>query len=228
MDSELFGFGKTPSPDSGDKLGHLFASQGQLQVIETPFEDGDHVCTSPSQAMSLIQELKSLHEKGFSHGDIRAYNCVFSDEGSHLIDFDFGGKAGEVTYPEGYQTHLNDGKRIPDTVLAEDTAIEKWHDVYALVKLFLELHKVSPQCDTGYKGEKCDLMELNNDLPFKDGTNLERDERAVHILERLELFLQDKQISPTAELELAVKSTKSSEKDTLGGFGGTPKHRKKK
>jgi hypothetical protein len=236
MDSELFGFGTTPSPDGGDKLRHLFASHGQLQIIETPFEEGGHVCTSAFQAISLIQELKSLHQKGFSHGDIRAYNCVFSDtgSGSHLIDFDFGGRAGKVTYPEGYHTLLADGKRIPEKVLEDEgRAIQKWHDVYALVKLLLDFHEVSPQYDTEHE-ELCDLrmrnnlMKLNDDLPSGNGTNSERDERAADILDSVELFLQGKPISPKGELERAVKSTQSSKKKTLGGFGGTPEHRKKK
>jgi serine/threonine protein kinase len=230
MDSELFGFGTTPSPDGGDKLRHLFASHGQLQIIETPFEEGVHVCTSAFQAISLIQELKSLHQKGFSHGDIRAYNCVFSDtgSGSHLIDFDFGGRAGKVTYPEGYHTLLADGKRIPETVLEDEgRAIQKWHDVYALVKLLLELHKVMPHYDAGYK-VLYDLVKLNDNLPFSNGTNSERDERAADILDSVKLFLQGKPISPKGELETAVKSTPSSKKKTLDGFGGTPEHRKKK
>jgi serine/threonine protein kinase len=221
--SELVGFGKTPSPDGCDKLEHLFASQGQLQIIETPFEDGAHMCTSTHQAVSLMQELKSLHQKGFSHGDIRAYNCVFSDAGSHLIDFDFGGRTGIVTYPEGYRALLHDGKRIPET---EDRAIQKWHDVYALVKLLLEFHEVSPLCDAE-NTKLTKLTNLNDNLPYIDGSDDERNEKAVQILDEVRLILQDKSISPTEELKWAVKSTKSSEKKTLGGFGGSPKHRKK-
>jgi hypothetical protein len=227
--SELAGFGKTPLLDSCYKLGHLFASHGQLQIIETPFEVGEHVCTSPIQATSLIQDLRSLHHQGLSHGDIRAYNCVFSDEGSHLIDFDFGGLAGTVPYPEGYRAHLDDGTRIPETVLSEDCAIQKWHDVYALVKLLLESHEVIPYSDAGYK-EKDNLNNLNHQL-ITAGSDGERDERAAEILDRLERFLEGKvSINPHPELKLAVKwkSTESSGKKTLDGFGGTPEHRKKK
>jgi serine/threonine protein kinase len=236
-DLELVGFGKTPSPDGYDKLEHLFASQGQLQIIETPFEDGAHVCTSTRQAVLLMEELKSLHENNFCHGDIRAYNCVFSDAGSHLIDFDFGGRAGTVTYPEGYRALLNDGHRIPET---EDRAIQKWHDVYALVKLLLEFHNVIPLCDAENMefhevSPHCDaentklkkLMELNDNLPYFDVSDDELDKEAVQILDKVMLILQDKSISPKLKLEWAVKSTKSSEKETLGGFGGSPKHRKK-
>jgi serine/threonine protein kinase len=224
MDSELvLGFGETPSQDYFDELGHLFASMGQLQIIETPFEDGAHVCTSPSQAVSLIQELKSLHQKGFSHGDIRAYNCVFSDKGSHLIDFDFGGRAGTVTYPEGYQTLLDDGTRIPDFVWAKDRAIQKWHDVYALVNLLLEYHIVSPHC-----AELLDLMKLNDGL-LEHGSTSECEKGAVHLLDRVERFLQGTAIKPREKLKRAVKSTAESPGNkTLGGFGGTPEHRKKK
>jgi hypothetical protein len=212
-------FGKTP-PDDFDKLLQLFAAQGQLQIIETPFKDGEHVCTSPAQAVSLIQDLRTLHRNGCSHGDIRAFNCVFSDTGSHLIDFDFGGR--KVTYPKGYQTFLEDGRRIPNSVLKRDRAIHKWHDVYALVKLLLELHEVTP-----HSVEFSDLTSFNLDLPFLGMTNDETDQNAADFLDRVEIFLRDKAIKPTRELESVVNSTKPVEQKTLGGFGGTPEHRKK-
>jgi serine/threonine protein kinase len=195
---ECLEFGKTP-PHGFDKLWHLFASQGQLQIIKTPFLDGKHVCTSSIQAVSLIQELKTLHGKGFSHGDIRAFNCVFSDTGSHLIDFDFGGR--KVTYPKGYRTILDDGRRIPESVLESNRTIHKWHDVYALVKLLLEYHKV-----TGTAGSADEMFQL---LHNSSSLLLETDrvdEVAANLLNSMELFLNGKsiEIKPKLELEMAV------------------------
>jgi serine/threonine protein kinase len=219
----LVGFGKTPSLDEYSKRRHLFASQGQLQIIETPFKDGAHVCTSISQAVSLIEELKSLHQKGFCHGDIRAYNCVFSDAGSHLIDFDFGGLAGTVTYPEGYQRLLDDGRRIPD--MKDSGAIQKWHDVYALVKLLLEFHICIE--DNGGT-DLTNLMNVNEGLLFLEGSDGVRDKAALRILDEVTQILKDKTtISPSFDLVFALKSTTSPEKKTLSGFGGSPEHRKK-
>ncbi|KAG7337538.1 hypothetical protein IV203_014651 [Nitzschia inconspicua] len=55
-------------------------------------------------------ELQALHEAGFVHGDIRAYNTVSKDANEGwLVDFDFGGKSGEQTYPKGYRRNLDDG-----------------------------------------------------------------------------------------------------------------------
>jgi hypothetical protein len=131
-----------PSQDLVDKLGHLFASQGQLQIIETPCDEGAHGCVYlPIPSCLFHSRSKVPARTGFSH-DIRTYNCVLCDKGSHLIDIDFGGAAGTLTYPAGYHTLLGDGTRIPETVLAKDRAIQKWHDVYALVKLLLHFHKV--------------------------------------------------------------------------------------
>lgn len=221
--SNLFEFGETPPPNSLDMLGHLFASQGQLLVIQTRFEEGGHVSTSASQAVTLIQDLKSLHKKGLCHGDIRGYNCVFSDTRSYLIDFDFGGLAGQVTYPEGCQTALADGLRV---VMAEDRdAIQKWHDVYALVGLLLNYHYVRPG-----QVETQNLICLNNMLPHygEEISNFELDKKAKELLDKLEDFFPGKSIQPTPGLSLAVKMTEFAEKKTLGGFGGTPEHRKKK
>jgi serine/threonine protein kinase len=224
--NELIGFGATPS-GSFDKLEHLFASQGQLQIVETPFEEGAHVCTSSSQAVSLIQELKSLHKKGFSHGDIRAYNCVFSETGSHLIDFDFGGHAGTVTYPEGYQTLLQDGTRISDMVLERDRVIYKWHDVYALVKLFLYFHTVTGKGGSYKDEEVAELQRRNSNLV--DATD-RADEEAAKLLNDMEHFLKDTSMEPTLELKITVRAMamESAKQKTLCGFDGTPEHRKKK
>ena len=57
-----------------------------------------------------------------------------------MIDFDFSGIAGEVTYPAGYVTCMGDGDRIG---FGKET-IEKWHDWYALGRVIFDVHKLNP------------------------------------------------------------------------------------
>jgi hypothetical protein len=216
-------FGREPQADD-DIFFHLFAAKGQLQVIAVPFEEGEHVCTSTSQAVSLIQDLRSLHAKEHSHGDIRGYNCVFGDNRAHLIDFDFGGMAGSVEYPKGYITLLDDGERIPSTVFEEKRAIQKWHDVYALVDLLLVKHIVTGGTAESAK-ELIQLRDSNNCLLNETGCV---DTVAATLLNSMEHFLKGMSIKPTTKLKMAVKLTGTAERKTLGGFGGTPEHRKKK
>jgi hypothetical protein len=78
-----------------------------------------------------------MHDAGYVHGDIRCFNIVF---GKCLIDFDFGGKARAVTYPDGYMKELRDGYRIGK----EGHKITPWHDWFALIKAMFEFHRLKP------------------------------------------------------------------------------------
>ena len=51
-----------------------------LQIIATPFREGIHVASSPRAFLPIISELKKLHEAGFVHGDIRAFNIVWDEK----------------------------------------------------------------------------------------------------------------------------------------------------
>jgi hypothetical protein len=91
-----------------------------------------------------------LHQRGFVHGDIRGFSTVFSDDEGNcrLIDFDFGGKhtaRTTIKYPEGYMPALRDGGRVGKG----GTAIEKWHDWYALAYLLFRLHYLVDPVDSG-------------------------------------------------------------------------------
>ncbi len=120
-------------------------SQGRrrLLIIATLFREGSHMAKSATAFLEVIDQLALLHEKGFVHGDIRAFNTVFNEPGqdsnkaSCLIDFDFGGPIGDMMrYPEGYHRHLDDGDRRGK----EKEKIEKWHDWYALGQLIFTIH----------------------------------------------------------------------------------------
>jgi hypothetical protein len=82
-------------------------TRGCLLIIATPYRKGGHVAKSAKSFLPVIDQLELMHQKGFVHGDIRAFNTVFNeqelDQGSNkscLIDFDFGGPIRETTcYP---------------------------------------------------------------------------------------------------------------------------------
>jgi hypothetical protein len=145
-------------------LNHSFwdKSNGRtLLVIATPYRPGGHVAERPKAFLPIIDQLEKLHENGFVHGDIRAFNTVFGksktpeqpsesknetmeqlsvpDPKGWLIDFDFGGKLETTRYPKGYRTELVDGDRL---VEEDESIILKWHDWYALGRLIFEVHKL--------------------------------------------------------------------------------------
>ena len=50
----------------------------------------------------MLQEgVNSFHDAGLVHGDLRAPNILCDGNKVMLIDFDWGGKQGEVFYPQG-------------------------------------------------------------------------------------------------------------------------------
>ena len=51
----------------------------ELTIIAIPFREGGHVANKPSAFLPVIDHLQELHEKGYVHGDIRAYNTVFGN-----------------------------------------------------------------------------------------------------------------------------------------------------
>mmetsp|Transcript_2615 Transcript_2615/g.3566 ORF Transcript_2615/g.3566 Transcript_2615/m.3566 type:complete len:173 (-) Transcript_2615:724-1242(-) len=85
------------------------------------------------QVIAVAQHLKSLHARGFVHGDVRLLNMVFCNdaEQSALIDFDFGGERGKTTYPPGYRPTTTDGRR---NFGSGGTTIAEEHDVNSLIE----------------------------------------------------------------------------------------------
>lgn len=124
------------------KRNRLFALEGKLEIIETPFYSGKHYARSPQDFIPVVQFLQDMHTKDYVHGDIRCFNIIF---GKRLIDFDFGGKvkAGvALTYPEGYAHVLpsQDGKRRGRA----GKPITKLDDVYALTQVIFDCHDFYP------------------------------------------------------------------------------------
>jgi hypothetical protein len=179
---------------------HMFSKSGQCQVIQVPFEVGAHVCTSAGQGLSLIQDLRDLHAQDFVHGDIRASNCVFRDEGSRLIDLDFGGLVNVIRYPERYIAFLRDGTRV--SVSQSCVSIQKWHDVYALASMLLVDHRYEA-LEVAQVMVKMGLVNKTDYLALlMDGEiDEDKDTQAAELLASLEEFMGTvKKIQPVPRL----------------------------
>lgn len=80
-----------------------------------------------------IQELvEGFHLAGFVHGDLRLANFVFTEEPQRmlLVDFDWGGKEGEVVFPHEF---LIEELEVPSNRLL-DRKITRVHDKNCLSK----------------------------------------------------------------------------------------------
>jgi serine/threonine protein kinase len=126
----------TNSPD------WLWEFKGQLMILSSPHIPGSHYATSVSQLQAAVEQLESLHNKGYVHGDIRAFNIIFGPGTADLIDFDIGGveNRDSTVYPEGYNQALRDSHRLGKA----GKPITKRHDWRALCMVLFSLHIVLP------------------------------------------------------------------------------------
>lgn len=79
-------------------------SYGRLRMVVMEYVDGPTAYSSPQLPPSFHQELTNAieycHGKGFVFGDLREPNVMITKDGKvQLIDFDWAGREGEVTYP---------------------------------------------------------------------------------------------------------------------------------
>ncbi|KAI9449631.1 hypothetical protein BJY52DRAFT_1192401 [Lactarius psammicola] len=86
----------------------------------------------PSQSRNLVRlrdkwkgDLKTLvqsfHEANLVHGDLREPNMICSGETIMLVDFDWGGRAGEVSYPHArLNPELTNGRESVDGKIMKD------------------------------------------------------------------------------------------------------------
>jgi serine/threonine protein kinase len=128
-------------PDFGRDGFWTPSSKKQLLVIATPFRKGLHFAKFPTDFLPIIAHLQKLHKAGYVHGDIRAYNTVFSEQKGgpgFLIDFDFAGKKGKAFYPKGYNPLLPDGYRRGEG----GEEIKVWEDWSALGRLIFDVHRI--------------------------------------------------------------------------------------
>ena len=130
-----------------------------IQVVSTPYREGSHLAMRPKHFLPIIAQLQDLHGLGFVHGDIRAFNTVFSNEvdfPAYLIGFDLGGQHGKATYPKCYQRQLDDGSRIG----VGGGKLLKWHDWNAMGKLIFFIHKIVPPEGVAYHYDDYALKEF--------------------------------------------------------------------
>ena len=140
----------------------------ELKIIAVPYKPGGHCATMPTDFVPIIDALESLHGLGYVHGDIRAFNTVFGEQGG-LIDFDLGGKAGIKAYPAGYEDTLPDGIRISGRAGNDNVkTLQFHHDWHALGQLMFTVHEVEPP-------ENVAAEEFVKNLEFFNyWTNIER------------------------------------------------------
>jgi hypothetical protein len=184
----------------------LWEGKGQLLILSSPYIKGKHYASSVKELLGVVSHLELLHEQGYVHGDVRAYNIIFSGDDGHLIDFDIGGLDEESTkYPEGYNSALNDGIRRGK----EGVRIRKYHDWRALIHVLFNLHHVDPPNEEIedvplHETEQQELQRLrenNRRLRAKNGLRQEKvflqrnfareKEPSVAEISRLKSFLKD-------------------------------------
>ena len=51
---------------------------GHVKVISTEYHEGIHYAKRPEHLLPIVNHLEQLHENGYVHGDIRAYNMVMN------------------------------------------------------------------------------------------------------------------------------------------------------
>jgi Fungal protein kinase len=154
----------------------LWKFRGQTMVLSSPYIKGTHYATKVSQLLGVINHLEQLHKRGYVHGDIRAFNIIFTEESGYLIDFDIGGLEDEnsTMYPRGYNQTLNDAFRA----WGEGDRITKQHDWQALIYVLLELHDIKPPVCSTSCVETTNLETLREEfLQLRETERLLRKER---------------------------------------------------
>lgn len=119
-------------------LGFEKLSGGWFVVAMEEIDTVDRIkIGSSSNAEKWEEDIKKLvdgfHSEGLVHGDLRLANFVFTKdlERMLLVDFDWGGKVGEVIFPDN---ELNKELEVPNNDLL-DRLITKEHDKRCLDKV---------------------------------------------------------------------------------------------
>jgi hypothetical protein len=68
--------------------------------------------------------VKSFHDNGLVHGDLREPNLICDGDKIMLVDFDWGGEDGKTSYPCGnLNPGLTDGRASTDGEITKDDDI---------------------------------------------------------------------------------------------------------
>jgi hypothetical protein len=125
-----------------ERRNYLFGFKGKLEIVTTPFHEGEHYARCPADFIPVVEHLQAIHRNGCVHGDVRCFNVVF---GKCLIDYDLGGRTlGDAPpiFPEGYNFSLtsNDGFRNGE----EGLRITMEHDAFAMTSVIFICHQFEP------------------------------------------------------------------------------------
>jgi len=100
-----------------------------------------HPSLLPARRAHWMAQLEHLmekfHEKDLVHGDLRDANIICKDDSVMLIDFDWGGKDGDVFYPT---PNLNE--ELLQGRASDDLRITKEDDRRVLMKTLAKLKSI--------------------------------------------------------------------------------------
>jgi hypothetical protein len=220
----------------GNDLFWTHSGDRTLRIIAIPYKKGEHFATKPTHFIPVIDQLKELHAAGFVHGDIRAFNTVFSDQADQggLIDFDFSGIPGHA-YPQGYVKLLPDGRRkghgkgrgIHDK-------LRYWHDWYALGQLIFVVHGLTPPNGDSETHSSMILREHAMTKELKALGDESSEDNIARSIEKLKGLLRDLEeqgwtIQPEEEdfqTQLTDRGKQRYKNATVqGGTGSPPKNK---
>ncbi|KAI6113733.1 hypothetical protein EDD16DRAFT_1709361 [Pisolithus croceorrhizus] len=103
----LLGFEKFP--------GGFFCVAMDFVQPAVPISRSLYTDKRPTWAGQLRDLVESFHAEGLVHGDLQAPNIICNRNGVKLIDFDWGRKEGEASYPDGpLNTVLTNGRDNAD------------------------------------------------------------------------------------------------------------------
>ncbi len=110
---------------------------GWFGVAMEYLKDATHVIDH-DEGEKWLEEMrnitKSFHTEGFVHGDLRLPNFIIKEEKLYLVDFDWGGKEGETTFPDvRLRSDLRNGRG--------DIFIKKSHDEKVLANTIKEIEE---------------------------------------------------------------------------------------
>jgi hypothetical protein len=86
-----------------------------------PITESEHIKKHGEWAKELHGLVKAFHAKGLVHGDLRWPNIICDVNGMKVIDFDWGGRSGEVSYPDGQlNPELTEGRENGNMKITKD------------------------------------------------------------------------------------------------------------
>lgn len=116
----LLGFQRLPGGFFGIAMEFI---NDAVQISDSPYVEKHR------EWVSWLEELvKSFHKAELVHGDLRSPNIICNKNGPMVIDFDWAGKVGEVSYPPGpLNPELTDGRESNDLKITKDDDLRVLH-----------------------------------------------------------------------------------------------------